>query len=679
MRCILWRFLSTGLLILLCLTSAPDRAAADPGVYEPGTDPGLGFNLISWWNFGGSGASTWENAVQSIHDAGFTEVSISPVRFAQTSTSASQSVGTILPTSTRGPELSHIAAGISRAKSLGMRVTVNPFVGMLDGTMFFSNSNHPSFWRGFYDPSPGSAESITFWNDYEDYLVDVAQVAEANRADSMLVGTELKAIVQNSGNNGSWSSVISAVDSQFSGELGYAANWDNFKNSNLTSTIWENPAIDFVGIDAYFRNLVTNGQADASGAYPDPTFIAQMESAWNNQLDNDILPFAAQRQGGNGLPVEFTELGYLPYNRTSVTPQGESGALDTAEQTMAFEGLLRALDGRGQDFLATHIWTWGMTGTSSNLWDMGVSGPEPNSNNVQTSQWLSSFVDSGPGNPPGATQVLYSFESGLEGFEFPAFGGSTSSLAQVSGTGNTDGDDALAVTKTGADWTWDARVIMNGSQLQAMQDAIADNINDYILEMDVTYVAADLPGNLADMNMHVSFQSQPGSEWGQVFPFADIGSPVDQLFHVEIPLSAFAGDNPNTLVPGISGLNFHLGFAGSFSGNATVYIDRIALTDTTFVVPENADFDEDGDIDGEDFLAWQAGFGITSGALLAQGDANNDGAVDDLDLDIWEAQFGTSPLASSSTAVPEPAAALLMTLAGFCLAGVRKFSVSYRV
>jgi hypothetical protein len=45
-------------------------AFANPAKYEIGSDPSVGFNLISWYNFGSSGASTWQNAVQSIYDAG---------------------------------------------------------------------------------------------------------------------------------------------------------------------------------------------------------------------------------------------------------------------------------------------------------------------------------------------------------------------------------------------------------------------------------------------------------------------------------------------------------------------------------------------------------------------------------------------------------------------------------
>ena len=642
---------SKQILVIAILICFPHRIgwAGDPGVYEPDVDPGVGFNLISWWNYGASGASIWENAVQSIHDAGFDEVSISPVRFVTLGT------GSIATTSSQGPELSHVAAGIARAKSLGMRVTVNPFV----------EPQGFSMWRGLYDPTPGSGEWTTFWDDYEDYMVDVALVAEANGADSMTVGTEYRAIVRNSGNNGQWNTVINAIDSNFSGTLGYAANWDNYQNNNLQSTIWEHPAIDFIGIDSYFTGLLNNGQADASGSYPNPTFIGQVESAWNDKLDNEILPYAAARKSGAGMPVEFTEVGYLPYNRTTVNPQNSGGSVDSDEQTMAYEGLMRALDGRKDEFLAAHIWTWGMPGTGSNLWDMGLTG-EQNPNNLAATQWLSDFVANPVDPPDGATQVLYSFEDGLEGFFYPNFETEPASILSQSTTGATDGNGSLAITKPTSPWTWDARVEMNGEQLQALQNALADDIGNYVLELDVTYVADDLPGNLSDMNLHVSFQPSPNNTWTQAFSFADIDAPVDQTFRVEIPLTDFSPGG--ALVPGITGSTFHIGFAGSWTGEATVYVDRVALTDTTFVVPEDADFDGDGDVDGQDFLAWQRGFGSAGG--LAQGDANGDGTIDEADLAIWHDQYGEaigSLAASGAAAVPEPASTAMIMIAGVVL------------
>ena len=51
--------------------------AADPLVFEPAIDPGVGFNLIAW---SGNSGSSWTNAMNALFAAGFREVSISPVR-----------------------------------------------------------------------------------------------------------------------------------------------------------------------------------------------------------------------------------------------------------------------------------------------------------------------------------------------------------------------------------------------------------------------------------------------------------------------------------------------------------------------------------------------------------------------------------------------------------------------
>lgn len=74
----------------------------------------------------------------------------------------------------------------------------------------------------------------------------------------------------------------------------------------------------------------------------------------------------------------------------------------------------------------------------------------------------------------------------------------------------------------------------------------------------------------------------------------------------------------------------------------------------------SGDFDQDGDVDGRDFLLWQRGFGITSGAEPIDGDSNGDGDVDGGDLEVWQSQYGWGTLASVST-VPEPASAMLIT------------------
>src|SRR4051812_30957468 len=132
--------------IIVCVvvgSNVAPRADANPAVYELGSDPMLGFNLISWWDFGSSGTSTWQNAVQQVYNAGFREISISPVRYFNLTT------GVISAAHQKSPQLSHIEAAVVRAKSPGMRVTLNPFV----------EPENFSTWRGTYNPTAGSTSS----------------------------------------------------------------------------------------------------------------------------------------------------------------------------------------------------------------------------------------------------------------------------------------------------------------------------------------------------------------------------------------------------------------------------------------------------------------------------------------------------------------------------------------
>jgi len=85
---------------------------------------------------------------------------------------------------------------------------------------------------------------------------------------------------------------------------------------------------------------------------------------------------------------------------------------------------------------------------------------------------------------------------------------------------------------------------------------------------------------------------------------------------------------------------------------------------------ESADFDGDGDVDGDDFLTWQRG--LLAGTTLAEGDASGDLSVDGLDLEVWQQQFAAvSPTFSSSQAVPEPSTTILCLLCLLMKTGLR--------
>jgi len=77
---------------------------------------------------------------------------------------------------------------------------------------------------------------------------------------------------------------------------------------------------------------------------------------------------------------------------------------------------------------------------------------------------------------------------------------------------------------------------------------------------------------------------------------------------------------------------------------STNTVVSLEIESSTPVSPglDTADFDEDGDVDGKDFLQWQRGFNVASLAGLGHGDANFDGDIDAADEMIWEGQFGVS-------------------------------------
>jgi hypothetical protein len=88
----------------------------------------------------------------------------------------------------------------------------------------------------------------------------------------------------------------------------------------------------------------------------------------------------------------------------------------------------------------------------------------------------------------------------------------------------------------------------------------------------------------------------------------------------------------------------------SFSPETWVSIDNFRFTGGAGL--EDADFDNDGVVDGFDLMTWETAF-----AVDGTGDANLDGVTDGADLLIWQRQFGQ--VNAFASAAPEPSAGLL--------------------
>jgi len=163
-------------------------------------------------------------------------------------------------------------------------------------------------------------------------------------------------------------------------------------------------------------------------------------------------------------------------------------------------------------------------------------------------------------------------------------------------------------------------------------------------------------------------------------PYYDSDNDAWLLAQVDYQLSGLEGTTEVYLQIGEAGINN----AGQPSSQALIVFgaatDAVLSADTNRnldsttpdamitvaeLVPEGADFDDNGQVDGRDFLFWQQGYGLSGGAAHSDGDATGDASVDAADLAVWRNEFGTTlDLAqAAATKVPEPAGGRLVLFA----------------
>jgi len=156
-----------------------------------------------------------------------------------------------------GPDKEHtpspqrLGIFLEEARASRMRVAVRP---ILD-----EQSLLPS-WRGKI--KPGSRDR--WFTSYTKFLTGYADVAQANEAAELVVGVELNSLQSDR----RWKTLIGSVRKSFTGELAYSVNFDEFQKGS------EAPAVDSVGVDAYFK-------IDE----PDDAPVSALTRGWERWLD----------------------------------------------------------------------------------------------------------------------------------------------------------------------------------------------------------------------------------------------------------------------------------------------------------------------------------------------------------------------------------------------------------
>ena len=213
---------------------------------------------------------------------------------------------------------------------------------------------------------------------------------------------------------------------------------------------------------------------------------------------------------------------------------------------------------------------------------------------------------------------------------------------------------------SGAEIGWDLDNLNNGrtfynNQLKA--DYVSDDANTY----DVTGTAGSIFAGL-------SFSFDDGS----IFYDAQFSDRISPLGGATTALNYVGGLGGGAAIQYDGGATKVVTFGFPFE-TITSESDRSAVMDRVLEFFElgspTADFNADTHINGADFLAWQRGFGKSTGVVLADGDADGNGVVDGDDLGVWETQYGlVAPLATaaaSSTAVTDSHPVSSSTAPGF--------------
>jgi len=102
-------------------------------------------------------------------------------------------------------------------------------------------------WRGEYTGFI-EMENEDDWKvletTYTAYILEFAKLATTLKADIFCIGTELEKFVKNRPEY--WQGLIKKIKTIYKGELTYAANWDEFKQTPF----WNK--LNFIGVNAYF-------------------------------------------------------------------------------------------------------------------------------------------------------------------------------------------------------------------------------------------------------------------------------------------------------------------------------------------------------------------------------------------------------------------------------------------
>ncbi len=235
----------------------------------------------------------------------------------------------------RTPTPSSVADIVLKAKSLELQVSVKIHVDLYDGR-----------WRGLIDPPDPSR----WFEAYGRLLEPWTSLAETMGADQLVIGTELAGTVDE---KALWLDLISRTRGVFSGELVYAASWDEARKVPFWS------ALDVVGVNFYAP-------------------VATRTNAHRFEILHEWQPWIERLQLLHKLTdrdVLISEIGYRSVDGAGMHPYTfqASAPVDLAEQADLYWAALEAL-GNKPWVRGVSWWNWLANGGATELTDYTPEG-----------------------------------------------------------------------------------------------------------------------------------------------------------------------------------------------------------------------------------------------------------------------------------------------------------------
>jgi hypothetical protein len=215
--------------------------------------------------------------------------------------------------------------------------------GIIETTKFANIQNintflKPQLWIGNSFTGAFQLDNDADWqlweNNYSNYILHFAKLADSLKIPMFCIGTELKLVVKNRPQY--FKKLIKQVRQIYGGKLTYAANWDEYETVNF----WDD--LDYIGIDAYFP-------------------LSDAQTPTTNELIKKWQPIIKKIKllsEKHNKKVIFTEIGYKSVDNCAQEPWNpQEKTVNIEAQSNCYQAFIAAFANE-KWFSGAFLWKW---------------------------------------------------------------------------------------------------------------------------------------------------------------------------------------------------------------------------------------------------------------------------------------------------------------------------------